>query len=298
MLNGKSVEAFLSNHEHREIGGGQSGARIWEVDGRYVLKHVRKDMLSEPEVFLLYQKEALFYQFIQEEGNGEVLPCLPEVLEAGISDQELLVLMKKYQLPSREALDDDLLRRIMGALAQIHTREIPAFLKREKGEPGYLTAEQTATCVEGWRSVLAEHPGAFDPGVLEQTAGRINEIIGWHHEEPQALCHGDFHWDNLLMRENGEIVVCDWQGVNAGGASGDLSFFISRLGADGTEIASESLVEIYVRERTFLTGEALSKENLLKHMRMANIITTFQFWHHYLHGSSCERVRGIYEKMM
>ena len=45
--------------------------------------------------------------------------------------------------------------------------------------------------------------------------------------------------------QSGEIVICDWQGVNAGGASGDISFFISRLGADGTEIAPEKLVEIY-----------------------------------------------------
>lgn len=297
MLNDKSVEAFLSNHEHREMGGGQSGARVWEVDGRYVLKHVRKDMLSEPNVFSLYLNEALFYRFIQQEGHGELLPCLPEVLEIRILDQEILLLMKKYQLPSREALDDGLLRRIMRALAQVHTREIPAFLKREQGEPGYLTAEQIAECVAGWRSVLAEHPGAFDPGILEQTAGRINEIIGWHHGDSQILCHGDFHWDNLLMKENGEIVICDWQGVNAGGASGDISFFISRLGADGTEIAPERLVEIYVRERALLTGENLSEETLLKHMRAANIITTFQFWHEYLHGSSCERVRGIYEKM-
>lgn len=126
---------------------------------------------------------------------------------------------------------------------------------------------------------------------------RINQIIGWHHEEPQVLCHGDFHWDNLLLRENGEIVICDWQGVNAGGASGDISFFISRLGADGTEIAPEKLVEIYVQERALLTGVTLSEDILLGHMQAANSITTFQFWYEYLHGSACGRVRGIYEKM-
>ena len=297
MLNDKSVEAFLSDHEHRQIGGGHSGARIWEIDGRYVLKHVIKDMLPEPEMFPLYLNEALFYQFYREEGHGEALPCLPEVLETRVSDREILLLMKKYRQPSKEALDDGLLRGIMRALAQVHTREIPDFLKRPQGEPGYLKAERIAECVDGWRSVLAEHPGALDPGILERTADRINQIIGWHHEEPQVLCHGDFHWDNLLLRENGEIVICDWQGVNGGGASGDISFFISRLGADGTEIAPEKLVEIYVQERALLTGETLSEDILLGHMQAANSITTFQFWHEYLHGSACGRVRGIYEKM-
>lgn len=32
-------------------------------------------------------------------------------------------------------------------------------------------------------------------------------------------------------------------------------------------------------------------------MKAANTITTFKFWHAFLHGSSAERVKGIYEKM-
>ena len=74
-------------------------------------------------------------------------------------------------------------------------------------------------------------------------------------------------------------------------------FDYGRLGADGTEIAPEKLVEIYVQERALLTGETLSEDILLGHMQAANSITTFQFWHEYLHGSACGRVRGIYEKM-
>ena len=49
--------------------------------------------------------------------------------------------------------------------------------------------------------------------------------------------------------------------------------------------------------RALLTGETLSEDILLGHMQAANSITTFQFWHEYLHGSACGRVRGIYEKM-
>ncbi len=77
-----------------------------------------------------------------------------------------------------------------------------------------------------------------------------------------------------------------------------MSFFLSRLGADGVEIAPERAVKLYCQERRELTGELISSQELLRHMRAANVITSFQFWHEYLHGSSCERVRGIYEKMV
>jgi hypothetical protein len=63
---------------------------------------------------------------------------------------------------------------------------------------------------------------------------------------------------------------CDWQGVGVCGASADLSFFMSRLSADELE----------------------------RHMKAANVITSFRFWHYYLHGNDTERVRGIYDKMI
>lgn len=33
-------------------------------------------------------------------------------------------------------------------------------------------------------------------------------------------------------------------------------------------------------------------------MDAADVITSFVFWHEYLHGSDVGRVRGIYEKMV
>lgn len=290
-----SVKEYLAAHENRQIRNGKSGAEVWEIEGKYVLKYVQRAKLPEPGVFVLYQKEAYFYQV--QDCHREVPPCLPEVLKVQVSDDEILILMKRYQELSRDGISGELLRKIMGALAVIHTREIPDFLRREPKQPGYLEEGRIECCLAGWRSVLAEHPGMFDEGILAKAAAEINEIIDWHHGEEQVLSHGDFHWDNLLLGESGNIVVCDWQGVNSGGASGDISFFLSRLGADGIGTAPEDVVELYIRERHLLTGEAYSKKDLLRHMSAANVITSFQFWHQYLHGSTCERVRDIYEKM-
>ncbi len=321
-MQGMNIEEYLAAYGSRRIRCGKSGAEVWELEkksgcstsqcvltqyrstdcdipegGKYILKYVQRAKLPEPEVFGLYRNEAYFYRFFVQNCHGETLPCLPEVLEVQVSDDEILILMKKYQELSREGISEGLLRKIMGALALIHTQEIPAFLMREQMQPGYLAEDQIKRCLDGWRSVLAEHPDVFDGGLLTETAARINEIIGWHHEEEQVLSHGDFHWDNLLLGENGNIVICDWQGVNAGGASGDISFFLSRLGADGITIEPGRVVELYCHERFRLTGEMISKDDMIRHMSAANIITSFQFWHQYLHGSACERVRGIYEKL-
>lgn len=297
MMHGINVKEYLATHENREIRSGKSGAEVWEVEGRFVLKYVQRTRLPEPEVFEFYRNEANFYQFFGQNCHKGMLPCLPEVLEVQASKDEILILMKKYQELSRDEVSEELLRKIMEALAAVHTQEIPAFLRREKKQPGYLEEDRIEGCIAGWRSVLAEHPGVFDEGILRETAAKINELIGWHHGEQQVLSHGDFHWDNLLLGENGNIIVCDWQGVNAGGASGDISFFLSRLGADGISIEPERAVELYCQERLRLTGETISQDDMIRHMCAANVITSFQFWHEYLHGSPCERVRGIYEKM-
>lgn len=295
-MNGAEVKEYLSTHKTRQIRGGKSGAEVWEIEGGYVLKHVRRETLPQPEVFACYRNEAYFYRFFGQAAERR-LPCLPEVLEVQVSRDEIVILMKKYGELSREGTDTELLRKIMRALAQIHSQEIPDFLRRERNRPGYLDRERTGDCLEGWRSVLSEHPGVFDERILLETAAKINDIIEWHHGEKQVLCHGDFHWDNLLAGEQGNIVVCDWQGVNAGGASGDISFFVSRLGADGISVEAEQAAELYSQERFLITGDRISREEMIRHMKAANVITTFQFWHEYLHGSSCERVRGIYEKM-
>lgn len=294
----KNVKEYLAAHESRQIGSGKSGAEVWETEGRYILKHVQRAKLPEPEMFTLYQNEAYFYRFYERISHSRIRACLPEVLDVRVSDSEILILMKKYQALSGDKLNGKTLQKIMKALAMIHTQKIPAFLRREQEQQEYLEKAQMESCLAGWRSVLAEHPGEFNERILMKAAAEINEIISWHHAEEQVLSHGDFHLDNLLQKENGDIVVCDWQGVGTGGASGDISFFLSRLGADGINTEQDELINYYCHERFLLTGKNISPKELQKHMNAANLIVSFQCWHQYLHGSNSERVRGIYEKMV
>lgn len=294
---GISMEKYVLAEGKRQIKDGKSGAEVWETADGSVLKYVRRESLPDPEMFGQYRKEAYFYGFFRQDSRKRP-SYLPEVWEVRCSDQEILIHMKKYQKLFIEEDNEELLGKIMRALAEIHVSEIPAFLRRKREQPGYLTKERIEECRAGWQSVLGEHPGVFDERILAEAEANINEIIGWHEEEEQVLTHGDFHRDNLLQGEKGEILVCDWQGVGQGGASGDISFFLSRLGADGINMDSDKAVALYCKEREGLTGKTVTAKNLRKHMQAANLITSFQFWHEYLHGSAPERVRDIYEKMV
>ena len=183
-----NMEGYLANHDNRPIGNGRSGAEIWEIEEKYVLKHIRKENLPDAGAFPLYCNEAYFYRFWGQQAGGAP-SFLPKVLEVQATDDEIFILMNRYQELSRAEADDRLLRKVMGTLAMIHTQDIPAFLRQEQRPPEYLAREQIESCLAGWRSVLAEHPGAFDERILADTAADINELIG---QVPLRFCNSSY----------------------------------------------------------------------------------------------------------
>lgn len=287
-----NVKAYLRDHDAVEIKVGQSGADVYEIDGQYVLKYAARQNL-ESELFDAYAREALFYQSQAAHKKA----YLPEALKAEATENEILILMKKYHRLERGSLDEALIRRIALALAALHTDEAPAFLRQDSESAKPLSAQQIAGAMSGWKSVLAEHPGAFDEGPLDEIAEQINRLILWHDAEERVLIHGDCHWDNLLEDEEGHVLLCDWQGVHLGGASGDLSFLVSRLAGDGVPFDTAVLLDAYVDAVRRLTGRRLDRQAIIGHMNASDVITSFVFWHEYLHGGSEERVRDIYGKM-
>ena len=148
------------------------------------------------------------------------------------------------------------------------------------------------------QTTKSERLDSISESPLNEIASIINNLIAWHDTEDRVLIHGDFHWDNLLEDEHGNILLCDWQGVNLGEASGDLSFFLSRLDGDGIRIDAVVFLDYYVNAIRDLSGKQIQRQDIIRHMNAANVITSFLFWHQYLHGSSEERVGDIYSKMI
>ncbi len=207
-----NVKEYLSEHSVAEIRIGQSGADVYEIDGKYVLKHADRKKTDE-EQFAAYTREVFFYQYQMTRQKR----YLPEVLKADASENEILILMKKYDRPDRNAINAELIQKITRALAKLHTDEAPSFMLQKQGKAEPMSGQRIEECLSGWKCVLEEHPGAFDESQLEEIAGKINEII---------------------------------------------------------------------------------MQDIIWHMNAANVITSFAFWHEYLHGSSAERVQDIYGKMI
>ncbi len=274
-----------------EIKKGQSGAEVYDIKGAQIYKHVKRESI-ENDKFDTYTKEALLYRALCPR------KFLPEIQDIEISDDEITLVMKKYRELERDDISNELIQKIATVLADIHSMEIPEFLLSGKKNADLLSNEEIKNCLDGWNSVLGEHPGEFDNSLLIEISENINSIISWHDSEDKVLSHGDFHWDNLLTDETGEIKVCDWQGVNVEGESADISFFFSRLEADGISIDRGLFLKYYSEESKRKNGTVAEAKEIEQHIKASNIITTFRFWHYYLHGNPVERVREIYGKMV
>jgi len=284
------INRFFEGKKVSKIRVGQSGADVYELDGNSILKHIKRDAL-EGDLFDTYSKEALFYK--SKQGKN----YLPEVLDNEISENEIIIVLKKYTPILRDELSNDLIRKITKVLALIHTDDIPAFLGNSDQKKELLSSERVNYCLKGWKSVLNEHPGAFDEAYIDIIVSKINEIIDWHNTEERILTHGDFHFENLLKDSTGNILVCDWQNAGIGGASEDLSFFMSRLGADGVVFDSDFILESYADAIKDIKGVSIDINAIKKHMAAANVITSFEFWHEFLHENDEVRVRGVFDKM-
>lgn len=182
----------------------------------------------------------------------------------------------------------------MAVLARIHTLPLMDFISGNKPEPLLIEDAEIQRCMCGWRAVIAEHGDTFSEGVLLCIAENINDINKNNFSQRRILCHGDFHFDNLLEDDDGNIIVCDWQGISAGHPAGDISFFLSRLAADGYGDMTEAAVQSYCR----FSGTAITPEEITAQMSLANLNTSFVFWHEYLHNGSTERVKQIWSKML
>ncbi|SKA67067.1 Thiamine kinase [Eubacterium uniforme] len=285
------VKEYLVKHKVEEITNGQSGAGVYMIDGEYILKHVKKEKLDS-KVFDTYKREALFYQ--EKKGKNLFVPVIKEL---ELSDDEIILIMKKYSELNRADIDDELISKIANLLAGVHGSDIPGFLNDNSDKQKLVSDNGIEDCVNGWKSVLNEHEGVFSEGILNDVAANINDIISLKNKEKSVLVHGDFHWENILKDDSGNLILCDWQGVKVGGPSEDLSFFLSRLGADGVNIDEDGFLNAYGDAYQKIFDEKVDVTEIKKYMWASRVITTFLYWHFFLHGSDVERVREVYENM-
>ena len=152
---------FLNAHTVKEITIGQSGATVLDIDGTHILKHIVRNKLTD-DLFNTYAREANFYKYMSPLKRN----YLPEVEEVQISDDEIILLLKKYDIFKREEINDNSLRQIAETLAQIHLEDVPDFLEK-RSEENPLNDAELSEDFEGWKAVLEEHEYAFNIQPLE-----------------------------------------------------------------------------------------------------------------------------------
>ncbi|MDF2542481.1 MAG: Ecdysteroid kinase [Herbinix sp.] len=290
----ENVNDYLCKHNIKKINVGQSGADVYVVDNTYILKCARKDTIQDEDIWASYLREARFYEAI----DRSILTCIPNLEYLNYTSNEIILLMKKYRMVRHNEINREMLAKIMKTIVKVHNHPLPEFLKGSNSELKLMSSEQINDCVNGWLEVLSEHKDIFPTQPLTRIAENMNEIITFHHLSERKLVHGDFHCDNLLMDVEGNICICDWQSVSNGCPSGDLSFFISRLSSDHVYISEQDIISIYCECYNTENGIFIDCNSIKQHMSASNLITSFRFWHEYLHNSDVNRVRVIYDKMI
>ena len=281
---------YLAAHAVSEISLGQSGAKVYRLSENRIAKHVQRRLLQSDEIWEKYRRESLFYSCY----SGAAHSFLPQIDYNELREDELLLIMQAYQPMQQARLSQpDMLELALEALARIHALPVPAFLSAGEAEPFHLEPDVLEHCRQGWLSVLREHPGCFSQADLQTVAESINPVNARLFAPRLALSHGDFHCENLLTDPLGRIIVCDWQNCGVGDVTGDISFLLSRLSADGYPLSTAHALETYCRHASIPDPAPLDSQ-----MRLANLNTTFLFWHEYLHGSPEGRVRQLYDHMV
>ena len=290
---------YLDSHTIRQLTQGKSGAVVCLLDDKKIAKFAEKGRLLEKEnglaVWESCLKEAKFYK----EMMGAQHVFLPEIFYCEFDDESVQIIMGGYKAIEKESLSAGDFDAIMKLLAQVHELTVPDFLKNEKPGPVEISEEEIQNCLAGWKSIFDEHSSEpsdnLDFGKVEALASCINQLNKDFYSDRSCLCHGDFHAENILQDEkSGQLILCDWQSVSLNHPASDIAFFMSRLQGDGITFDENKIIESYCAS----SKSGITKDEIKKQMALANINTTFRYWHYYLHGSSKEVVEGIVGKIL
>ena len=85
-------------------------------------------------------------------------------------------------------------------------------------------------------------PGFFEP-VIEWLQRRSQEVSSSH----LSLVHGDFHLHNVIVRDDGTLVVIDWTGTHLSDYRFDLGWTLLLLRTQHSESLATMLLEEYER---------------------------------------------------
>ena len=96
-------------------------------------------------------------------------------------------------------------------------------------------------------------------------------------EVPLTLVHGDFHMENCLFNDDGQLVITDWQSLSAGSCAEDIGYFIARAELYGNPLSRDETICLYLKSLSDNLGRPVSHE-VIKLAIYAKILSVHIFW--------------------
>lgn len=281
---------YIDSHKINEKRN-DKGSVFFELDDGRIVKYIHRSKVNDIRIWEGYLKEAQFYDNFKSCDYSFV----PEVYELNVSEDEIIIVMKKYIAIKETDLCDEIVESIIKNLVLLHSIQIPSFLNIVLPTPLKYDDGAKNYCYMGWMDVLSQFENPIDNSELKTVVVLINNLNRKATSPKMSLSHGSFHLENIMQDENGNIVFVDWKWISASHPAGDLSSLIKRL-----EDVSYPIIR-FVEKYSDLSDtfdEKISFEELDDQIRLINLNDSLMFGHEYLHGEDREYVKKIYYRMI
>jgi len=222
----------------------------------------------------------------------------PDILYQAKNDNEMLIVMKKHDVLSRNDWCDDLQKRAMRLCARINATDIRNFDSIANADKVFYDYPLSVS-LNNWIKLHDKYPDYIDASLLALMYEKHDEIVlsAERLAVPRTLCHGDFHPYNFLV-DGERLLICDWQGVSVARGISDVAFFVSRGSAIGLKIYKDALIKEYHEAICKYTGQKVMLDDLFRVCASFEFSVAFKFWAEHLQHSSIEQIMGIYDPMV
>lgn len=114
MIDGNKIDVFLKDHEVQNIEMGKSGANVYDIDNSMILKHVKRIKIRDNTVWNSYKTESLMYDWFKK----KKITYVPQILYNYQTEDEIILLMKKYRMLRQDEIKDEIIDSILKVLVQ------------------------------------------------------------------------------------------------------------------------------------------------------------------------------------
>lgn len=296
------------NEELRPIKTGQSCAYVYSVEDKYVIKYY--SCLPELDFItrMMCQKEYDFYKICSRKN----IDFIPEVIFQIASDDEILILMKKYSPIKNEEWTENLQKRAVELYAKINALDMADFnemflkygkLKEElnkivgyksDGTPIFKDEYPLSRSYQNWESLQEKFSEHIDGSLLKEMYVNFDKRIS---PIPETLCHGDWN-PNSCLKDGDKLVICDWAEVGIGKGIDSVTWFIKSGKRWGINMNRDKLIEEYCKALLKYANIEITIDDLHKHFAASDFGIGFTFGAEYLQSADIDSVLISYNKMV